>query len=394
MIRVSRLSKIYKIYRGPRALLGELLLGRRGHDEIRALQDVSFEIEPGESFGIVGDNGAGKSTLLKLLTGTALPTTGRVQVEGRVSALLELGTGFHPEFTGRENIQFSGALMGQTRPQIEQRLGEIIAFSELEDFIDQPVKTYSSGMFVRLGFAVATGFEPDVLIVDEALAVGDQTFQKKCTDRIVRFKRQGKTLLFCSHNLHQVRTLCRRALWLDHGSVQSLGPAESVVDAYEDTCRRRQAEGNGSAAGSPEAPGGVCRIEQVRLKPAGPGDDFEYQTGDTLRLTIESWFSPDFEGQPGVGVALVRSDGIPLYVTVTTMEGIELELDAGGRCQVELAFTDIPLLAGGYYFNVFATDQNHLQSYHAWDQAAPFSVRRKSGESGLVKLKHRWGQGT
>ncbi len=390
MIRVVEASKIYKIYQGPRALLGELLLGRVGHRKVSALRDISFEIEAGESFGVIGDNGAGKSTLLKLLTGTAFATSGNVEVQGRVSALLELGTGFHPEFTGRENLYFSGALMGFSRDEIAARERAIVGFSELEDFMDQPVKTYSSGMFVRLGFAVATGFDPDVLIIDEALAVGDQGFQKKCTDRIVRFKREGKTLLFCSHNLHQVRTLCQRALWLDHGEARGLGPAEAVVDRYEDHCRQRQSERGQSSSAQAMPSGGVCRVESVKLVSPGQRDQEEFETGDTLRLQIGAWFSPEFRGKPGLGVALVRNDGIPLYVTVTSLEGIDLDLDPQGRVETELTFPSTPLLAGSYYFNVFTTDDTHLQSYHSWDQAAPFSIRRQGGESGLVSLRHEW----
>ncbi len=388
MIRVEDVSKTYKVYRGPRALLGELLLGRPGHDRIEALREVSFQIEPGESFGIVGDNGAGKSTLLRLLTGTAVASSGRLRVDGTVSALLELGTGFHPDFSGRENIYFSGSLMGWNREQVRAREDEIVAFSELGPFIDQPVKTYSSGMFVRLGFAVATGFDPDVLIVDEALAVGDQSFQKKCTDRIVRFKRDGKTLLFCSHNLHQVRTLCRRALWLEKGRMRALGGADEVVDGYEDYCRLRQAEGQkvgGSAGG-----GGSSRIESVRLQSGGGETVHEFETGDTVTLQVAAWFSPGFEGRPAVGAALVRNDGIALYVAVSSLDGVRLEPGPDGRCRLELSFPAVPLLAGSYYFNVFTTDESQLQSYHSWDQAAPFTVRRRPGDHGLVRLEHHW----
>lgn len=390
MIRVNGVSKIYKIYHGPRALLGELLLKRSGHRRVAALQDVSFEVEPGESFGIVGDNGAGKSTLLKLVTGTAFPTCGALEVEGRVSALLELGTGFHPEFTGRENLFFSGALLGFSRDQIAEREAEIIRFSELDTFIDEPVKTYSSGMFVRLGFAVATGFDPDVLIIDEALAVGDQSFQKKCTDRIVRYKREGKTLLFCSHNLHQVRTLCRRALWLDHGRIQALGPAETVVDRYEDHCRRQQAARHRPRSTSSAGAGAVSRIENVALAPPPDRVHGEFETGDSLELSITAWFSPEFAGEPGVGAALVRNDGIPLYVAVSSVDKVTLRLDEEGRCRLRLVFPATPLLAGSYYFNVFTTDAHQLQAFHGWDQAAGFSVRRRSQESGLVRLQHEW----
>ena len=206
-IRVSGLSKIYKLYWGPRSLFKEMFFRIPSHHALWALRDIDLEISEGEAFGLIGRNGAGKSTLLKILTGTAFPTSGSMEIQGRVSALLELGAGFHPDFSGRENIFFNGALLGYSHEEIRQREQEIIEFSELEEFIDRPIKTYSSGMYVRLGFAVVTGFDPSILIIDEALAVGDQSFQKKCTDRILHFKQVGKTILFCSHNLYQVKTL-------------------------------------------------------------------------------------------------------------------------------------------------------------------------------------------
>jgi lipopolysaccharide transport system ATP-binding protein len=386
-VRVSNLSKVYKHYWGPRSLLKEILLGVPAHTPQWALRDVSFELPEGEAFGVVGDNGAGKSTLLKILAGTAFPTTGQAAVEGRVSALLELGAGFHPDFSGRENIYFNGALLGLSRDEIQTREQDIVDFSELSEFIDKPVKTYSSGMFLRLAFAVAIGFDPSVLIIDEALAVGDQHFQKKCTDRIMQFKRDRKTMIFCSHNLYQVKTLCDRALWLDRGKVIALGPAPEVIDQYTNELRHEQdSQTNGNGSGSATLD---CLIEEVKLTDLQGMPTTEFRTGDCLRLDIRAYFSPRFAGNPGIGVSLVRNDGIHLYTTSSAFDGVELqELEPGHFCG-SLILPNIPLLSGLYHFNVVTTDEDHLQAYHILERAASFTIHSPE-ESGFVKLEHQW----
>lgn len=400
VVRASHLSKIYKVYFGPRALLREILFGKSAHHSIPALQDVSFSVSSGESFGIVGDNGAGKSTLLKILTGTAVPTSGEVNIQGKVSALLELGAGFHPEFSGLENIQFNGALMGLSRSEIEARKKEIIAFSELEEFIDNPVKTYSSGMYLRLGFAVATGFDPSVLIIDEALAVGDQRFQKKCTDRILDFKRRGKTILFCSHNLYQVRTLCDRAIWLQRGAVASSGQASRVTDQYTDYLRmdRNDSASNGlhvNACEEGDAKGAppekkLCWIEKsVLLDESGSSRNL-FQAGESFVLEVWAHFDPAFQGTPGIGVSVIRNDEVVIYTTSNTMEGIALKLLEPGRYFARIRFPHPSLLSGSYYFNLSATDQNYLQSYDAVLKAQPFTIQHPGPDFGLVRLQHEW----
>jgi len=250
-VSVNNLSKAYRLYSGPRAMLKELLFNIQGHQLFTALHPLSFQIAAGEAFGVIGNNGAGKSTLLKLLAGTCVPTTGDFSIDGNVGALLELGVGFHPDHTGRDNIYFNGAILGLTRKEIDTRIDSIIAFSELEKFIDEPVKTYSSGMYLRLGFSVATGFDFPVLIIDEALAVGDQKFQKKCTDRIIDFKEKGGTILFCSHNLHQVKLLCERALWIHEGENRFLGPARETVEAYQAFLRKNNGSQHSDSGQNP-----------------------------------------------------------------------------------------------------------------------------------------------
>ncbi len=392
-IRASGLSKVYKLYWGPRALFREVFLRRPSHSPIVALDDVSFEVQAGEAFGVVGDNGAGKSTLLKILSGTTFPSSGSVEVNGEVSALLELGTGFHPDFSGRDNIYFSGALMGLNRQQVRLREAAIIDFSELAEDIDKPVKTYSTGMYVRLGFAVATGFDPDILIIDEALAVGDQTFQKKCTDRIVKFKRQGGTIFFCSHSLHQVKTLCERAVWLDRGAAMAIGEAQEVVERYNEFCRVGKQETRESGRVARRKAGRsqeVCWIERAVLTGTEGRPRDRFKTGDTLILEIEAHFSDHFEGEPGVGVALVRNDGAHVYTTSTGIEGLPLKPTAPGKYRVRLVFPNLSLLSGGYYFNVVTSDQHNLQAYDIQERVQPFTVLHSEVDSGLVRLEHRW----
>ncbi len=386
-ISVSQLSKTYKLYPGPRALFTELIFGKPSHHPLRALQNVDFQVAKGEAFGVVGNNGAGKSTLLKIITGTAFPTSGKAEVNGTVSALLELGAGFHPEFTGRENIYFNGAVMGLSRGQVEDREKEIVEFSELGSFIDEPVKTYSSGMYLRLGFSVATGFDSSILIIDEALAVGDQRFQKKCTDLIADFRNAGKTILFCSHNLHQVKALCDRAIWLQEGTVKSLGEAGQVVDEYTSWAREPVSEEPGPA---PLGDSEICWIESVRLLDEEGVQRHRFRSDEGFRLEVEASFAESFEGSPGVGVSLVRSDGVIVYTTSTIMGATPLTPLEGNRYIATIAFDSGQLLAGSYYFNVVATDDRHLQAYSIQEKAEPFTITDQSQEIGIVRLKHHW----
>ena len=239
-IAVNNLCKEFRIYQRPQDRLAELLLRRPRHRLFHVLNDISFAVASGQSLGIVGDNGAGKSTLLKLLVGTLQPTSGQIEIHGQVAALLELGAGFHRDFTGRKNIFLNASLMGVPDDDIEQLEQEIIEFSELGYFIDRPVRTYSSGMFVRLAFSIATMVRPDVLVIDEALSVGDMAFQRKCVQRMQEFRSRRKTMVFCSHSMFHVQELCDIAIWLDKGSIREIGASDKVVGHYEDYCTNKK----------------------------------------------------------------------------------------------------------------------------------------------------------
>ena len=240
-LQVSGLGKCYGVYARPQQRLRRLLTGAAAPHQHWSLRNINFSLHQGQCLGVIGDNGAGKSTLLKLLAGSLQPSQGQVLRTGRLTAILELGAGFHPEFTGRDNLQFAGGFMGFSAAEMQRLTPSILDFAELGEAIDRPIKTYSSGMAVRLAFALVTAVQPEVLIIDEALAVGDQHFQKKCVERIDRFRQNGCTILFCSHSLYHVRQLCDQVLWLDKGQVRGMGRTEDIITAYETHVRLQDA---------------------------------------------------------------------------------------------------------------------------------------------------------
>jgi lipopolysaccharide transport system ATP-binding protein len=300
IVRVENLCKQYRLgARGPaygslresiagaaRAPFRRMSNGNR--ETIWALKDVSFEVAPGEVVGIIGSNGAGKSTLLKTLSRITEPTKGKIELYGRLASLLEVGTGFHPELTGRENIYLNGAILGMRKAEIDRKFDEIIAFAELEKFLDTPVKHYSSGMYMRLAFAVASHLEPEILLVDEVLAVGDAQFQKKCLGKMSNVAQQGRTVLFVSHNMVAVRSLCQRALWLDHGEVIKHGPTDVVVSEYLTSGSARQLEELWS---DPEtAPGNnIVRLHRVRVRSQDEASDNTLTNKTPFLIEIEYW---------------------------------------------------------------------------------------------------------
>jgi len=381
------LGKAYRRYARPIDRALEWLGRGSRHELFWALRDVSFEVERGGALGIVGDNGAGKTTLLAMLAGATTPTEGELAVSGRRGAILELGAGFHPEFSGRENIHLVGVAQGMSRTETASRIDEIVDFSELGAFIDRPVRTYSSGMFLRLAFSIATAADPEVLIVDEALAVGDQRFQLKCIDRIGRFVRLGGTLVFCSHNLYQVRKLCSQVLWVDQGAIAAQGPAAEVCDRYADRARARILRGHtGTSEG--EVVVGVERVEVV------DGDGVPVVQMETDQpLTVRVWLRrlPGSTVDPGCAVGLVRSDGLVCYVASTELDGVRLEPVDDERFYVALHFPKLGLFGGSYHFNVATIDsQRPLIMLDVREGEAPFSVVNPGTDWGVCRLPHEW----
>ena len=392
-IAVRGLKKSYPLLPDRKSWGRFVLNPTRGFPQFTAIEDVSFRLPRGSALGIVGDNGAGKSTLLKILCGATSPTAGEVLVEGKIGALLELGTGFHPEFSGRENIHFSAALLGLARAQIQELEPGIIAFSELQSRIDEPLKTYSTGMSLRLAFAIATGFSPDVLVIDEALSVGDQVFQKKCTDRIKKFQENGTAIVFCSHNLIQVKSLCEQGLWLDKGRVVAAGQANQVVDEYRDSCRSRIASSHlpDSSSEDPAANKSGSSIERVEL--SGPADPEErlFRPGDSLRLDVWASFPGHQADGAGIGVALVRNDGVLVYATTTNIDGHPLTSEDPGLFHVALFLPDLQLLPGRYAFNVFTADSASLHAYNQAEGVEEFRISSPTVERGIARIQHYWG---
>ena len=381
MLRVSNLTKAYRIYDRPTDRLIELLTHRTRYKDFFALKDVNFTLEKGKSLGIVGDNGSGKSTLLQLIARILTPTSGKIEHDGSVLGLLELGIGFHIEFTGRHNIFLYGDVLGLSRVLIRSKLDEIIAFAELGEFIDRPLKTYSTGMRMRLAFSLVAALDPDILIVDEALTVGDNYFQKKCLDHIMKIKEAGRTIIFCSHNTYQIGMFCEETLWLKQGALEKHGDTLHVLAAYEAYQLRRSEkadhEGQKRYADTPVR---IVSIEILNKLPISRGDDLR------LRIRIEA-----------------ISDELPFHVMVSLKFGSDFGVFATGthlsgkppirgrQREIIVTYPKIPLLGGYYWFHVRAFDDQGMIIYHEKILLDPkLEVRKENNERGFCYLDNQW----
>jgi ABC-type polysaccharide/polyol phosphate transport system ATPase subunit len=423
-IRISDLTKIYRRFSHRKqfrtlksALVGGNLVQELKPDEVfTALSGVTFNVREGTTFAVIGRNGSGKSTLLKVIAGITKPTSGEAEVRGRVSALIELGAGFHPEISGRENVFINGIMLGLSKRDIQSRFQEIVDFAELSEFIDAPVKNYSSGMYMRLGFAVAINVDPDVLLIDEVLAVGDQAFVHKCLDKIGEFRRKKKTIVLVTHSLGLVENLADEALWLDRGKIQLRGDPKKVVDAY-----LAQVSARDEAVLAAAEAQAVAEFEEKVSRPEGEGEEVEpvsafarergrwgsreieiaevallgqdgeprhvFQTGEpvTVRLKVRaSGKIADFV----FGVAIFNADGVCCYGTNTHLEEL-VPVELSGAGEVRLVIDRLDLVEGGYFLDV-ASHQRDGYPFDYHRLLHSFRVNSKLKDIGIYRPSHRW----
>ena len=390
-VNVQNVGKEYRLYAKPHDRLWEALFRKPKHDLFKVLSDISFNVALGQSLGIIGDNGAGKSTLLKLLAGTIHPTTGNIEVNGRVAALLELGAGFHPEFTGRQNIHLNASLLGISNEEIKEKEHEIIEFAELEQFIDQPVRTYSSGMYVRLAFSIATTVDPEILIIDEALAVGDMAFQKKCITRMNLFKEQGRTMLFCSHSMYHVQELCDQVIWLENGRIKKAGKCDEVVGFYEDFSNQKKnvVENVNKAHVIKESQEKDCRIISFSMK-SMDGSHIKALTNPRLPIVMEMKIEVMADNiNPNFGFAIMSEEEEILGASLTNYDGISFGPYFTAQTFVVRYILDfLPLRVGTFMLLGAVSDDTGLLWYD-WKYIGPVAVTIGKGV-GRVSLKGSW----
>jgi ABC-type polysaccharide/polyol phosphate transport system ATPase subunit len=449
VVQAVGLGKRFQIYLNDRSRFFEFFGRRKHHEDHWALRDVNFSVRRGVSFGIIGANGAGKSTLLKLIAGISEPTVGQLSVRAELSTLLDLGLGFHQSFTGRENIYLNCSLLGMKREEVEERIPDIIAFAELGQFIDFPVRTYSAGMSLRLGFAIAAHLDSDVFLVDEVLAVGDAYFQRKCVHKIEEFMEAGRTIILVTHDLHAIRSVCQEAMWLDHGEVRAIGPARQVVERYLDIQRERTSRREGRLVGPrpggssepqnelpppgyratvddpllrravmsacllPEAGeiwaqnrateqydhydgetpvvigSGEVRILNVQLLDGRGHPRTRFRTGEDMIVAV-TFRTTEPVVEPILGVAIHRNDGVYIFGPNTRFDGV-LQGTFDGIYTYFLHYPNMSLLAGRYRISVAVFDRHHIKP-HVWhNQLYDFEVAQEVEDHGLVQMPHAWG---
>ncbi|MGB0112938.1 MAG: ABC transporter ATP-binding protein [Ilumatobacteraceae bacterium] len=388
-LTVDNVSKTFKVHNERANSLKQYIAmrGRNRYEEFHALRDVSFEVGSGEAFGVIGHNGSGKSTLLKCMAGILRPNAGTITVHRRMSALLELGAGFHPDLTGRDNVFLNASILGMARPEIAKRFDEIVEFSGLEQFIDTPVKAYSSGMYVRLAFAVAINVDPEMLLIDEILAVGDVTFQQKCMEKFVEFRQEGRTLVLVTHDLASIRNFCDRAVWLDHGQIAGEGDPATLVDEY--TEKMLGTDGDAEHVDGARRGSGQIRVERVEILADGqPTTQPRNGHAATIRLHFRA-----IEPVPNPVVAIkIGSLGGAIVTAPCSRDTRTVPASLDGDGTIDIEIPDLSLLPGPYVIHSEITGFNRHHIYDHLQNAARFDV--VSGDSseneGLVTLRPTW----
>ena len=388
-ISVKNISKCYQIYDRPQDRLKQVLFrGRRKYyREFWALQHVSFDITRGQTIGIIGRNGSGKSTILQIIAKTLTPTSGGVQVNGRVAALLELGSGFNPDFSGRDNVIMSCTIMGLSMAEIQRRMPDIEQFAEIGDFIDQPVKVYSSGMYLRLAFASAINVDPDILIIDEALAVGDMQFQLKCMDKMKAFKQQNKTILFVSHDSYTIRNFCDHVIWMKHGQIHMRGDANKVVEHYQD--EMKAVEVNPADTSATPKRKDVLSIEKVSFATAQGVEQKTVEFAESFSVIADYTLHVPLEGIVG-GIAIYDQQDNYICGLNTKLDQVTVA-SKPGQYQLILAYEQMNLMPGTYYIDI---------GFYESSAVIPLDYRRRedtitiiSGKyfgEGLIHIQHQW----
>lgn len=395
-IEIENVWKKFRLYHEKHETLKDTILSRKraSYEEFWALSGINLEVPQGQTIGTIGENGSGKSTLLKLIARILRANKGEIRVNGKISALLELGAGFHPDLTGRENIYLNGAILQLSRKEIDARFDQIVSFAELEKFVDTPVKNYSSGMYMRLGFAIAINVDPDILLIDEILAVGDEAFQSKCYDAILDFKNKGKTIVIVTHDLEAVRKFCDSAIWINQGKIASQGIALDVIEAYRADVHRKERlqveqesterQLQGSRCGTGEA-----RILEVELQDGEGKTKRLFETGESMQVRLKYTADQKLD-EIVLGVAIFSKDGSYCYGTNTKADHITIDPKEGSGI-VTLRYDGLPLLSGTYLLDVAIYDSSGSHPYDYLSKTYDFKVRGgKRGEMGLFYLDHVW----
>ena len=393
-LKADGISKTYYRFERPLDRLKAMVFDdpTRWGTAFHALSEITFELKKGSVLGVIGHNGAGKSTLLQIICGTLTPSSGSLTRVGRVAALLELGAGFNPDFSGRENIFLNAAVLGLEQSEIEACYDDIVEFSGLADFIDEPVKTYSSGMYMRLAFAIATSVQPEILIIDEALSVGDGAFARKSFDRIMSLKDNGATILFCSHSMYHIEAICDQALWLEKGALRLIGPPDKVTKAYTQELLGGPSRGMGETA--PESAAGSAKFLDIRISVDGEeGKLLEITPGrSVVRIEAEFAYDPKLE-LPTLAFGLETPSGLAVSSGSTAFDGVNAEVTGEGRARAVLTFPDIALMRGTYRLTLFLGCENSVLVYDQALYCAEFVVQSDRVEQGICYLTRQWNDG-